>query len=86
MSGRGLIFTNSISINGTPAGVFIIDTGSNVSVIDSKLLVELGLTETFQGLNEVTDLRKFRFYKVKEFQIGRLTIKNHFVSSNTVQL
>jgi ankyrin repeat protein len=84
ISGRGLIFTKSVSINGKAAGVFIIDTGSNVSIIDQEKLLEFGLNETFQGLNEVSDLRKFRFFKVKELQIGRMKIKNHFIYSGKV--
>ncbi|MCM8533301.1 MAG: ankyrin repeat domain-containing protein [Lentisphaeraceae bacterium] len=83
-SGRGLVFTNAVQINGIAAGVFIIDTGSNVSVIDKSLLVDLGLNETFQSLDDVSDLRKFRFNRVENLQIGRLKIKNHYLYAGNV--
>lgn len=84
LSGRGLLFTDAVKINGQEVGVFLIDTGSNVSIIDANLLHEMNITESFQGLSEVTDTRKFRFHRLKDIQIGNFKIKNHFIYAGKV--
>ena len=83
-TGRGLLFTEDVKINGKNVGVFLIDTGSNVSTIDANILHENGIEETFVGLNEVTDLRKFRFHRLKDIQIGDFKITNHFIYAGKV--
>ncbi|MCH2205965.1 MAG: ankyrin repeat domain-containing protein [Lentisphaerales bacterium] len=84
LSGRGLLFTDAVKINGQEVGVFLIDTGSNVSIIDANLLQEMNITESFQGLSEVTDIRKFRFHRLKDIQIGNFKVKNHFIYAGKV--
>lgn len=84
LSGRGLIFTEDVKINGNDVGVFIIDTGSNVSMIDSEILYKLSINESLQGLSDVDDLRKFRFHRLKSIQIGDFQVSNHLIYAGKI--
>ena len=79
--GRGFIFTRAVSINGRNAGVFIIDTGSNVSIIDKEKAAVLGLHKTLLGMSEIEDMRKFNFYRLESLRIGGVELKNHWIYS-----
>ena len=85
LSGRDLIFTRSISINGEVVGAFAIDTGLNISMIDKNYAKELGLSQNIPGLTtSVNDIRRFNFFRVDSISMGRLQIKNHILYSGNV--
>lgn len=85
LSGRDLIFTRSVSINGEVAGVFAIDTGLNISMIDKAYAKELGLSQNIPGLTTTAnDIRRFNFFKVDSISLGRLKVKNHVLYSGNV--
>ena len=84
LTGRGLLFVQDVKINDQNVGVFLIDTGSNVSVMDADLLHKMGVDDSLQGLNDVDDLRKYRFHRLKSIQIGDLKINNHFIYAGKV--
>jgi len=85
LSGRDLIFTRSVSINGDVVGVFAIDTGLNISMIDKNYAKQLGLSQNIPGLTTtVNDVRRFNFFRVDSISLGRLQIKNHILYSGNV--
>ena len=77
--GRGQIFTNSVIVNGEPAGVFAIDTGMNISMIDESFAKELGLRQDIPGLTSANDRRRFNFFKVDSIELGRFKVSNHIL-------
>ena len=79
LMGRGKIFTRSVSINGTAAGVFAIDTGMNISMIDENFAKQLGLRQDIPGLTSANDRRRFNFFKVDSISLGRFRLKNHIM-------
>ena len=85
LSGRDLIFTRSVSINGEVAGVFAIDTGLNISMIDKTYAKELGLSQNIPGLTStVNDVRRFNFFRVDSISLGRMKVQNHILYSGNV--
>ena len=84
LMGRGQIFTRSVSINGTAAGVFAIDTGMNISMIDESFAKELGLKQDIQGLTSANDRRRFNFFKVDSISLGRFRLKNHVMYGGNI--
>lgn len=79
LMGRGQIFTRSVSINGTAAGVFAIDTGMNISMIDESFAKQLGLRQDIPGLTTANDRRRFNFFKVDTISLGRFRLQNHIM-------
>ena len=79
MSGRDLLFTREVKINGHTAGVFVIDTGANVSMIEKSVAEKLGLSQNLNVLDGINDRKKKRFLQVDSFQIGNIEIKNHLI-------
>ena len=86
VTGRNLLFTRSVSVNGNALGVFAIDTGLNISMIDTEAARELQLSQDIPGLTtSVNDRRRFNFFKADSISIGRIQIKNHIFFAGNVK-
>ncbi|NQZ58798.1 MAG: retropepsin-like domain-containing protein [Lentisphaeraceae bacterium] len=79
LSGRGLYFTDAVSINGTPVGVFLIDTASNISILDKEFAEDSGLSRTLEGMSDVVGKQKYRFLRIEKLGVGAIEIKNHLI-------
>lgn len=74
-SGHGLLFTDAVHINGERVGYFLVDTGSNITVIGSGVAEKMGITVSEASLS--VGGRRVGGIANVQLSVGPLSMRKH---------
>ena len=78
-TGLNLLLTDAVRINGKRVGYFLIDTGSNRTILAPGVVEALGLE--MAGGFEINGEARGEVYTVDQFRLGPLVLDRHMVGS-----
>lgn len=78
-TGDGMLLIKGVRVNGEEPGLFLLDTGSNVSVLDNAVVARLRLKSTGKATIDEEQKMAAAMFAVDSLRVGPVTLRRHFL-------